>query len=135
MRVSTLLIAGFVVVMPPCAAAQEWSLESPDGRTTIEVMRNRDGSLMWRAEREGHTAVEYSTLGIRRRDQAFVTGLKFVSISDPRTIDENYVTPHGKRREHHVRGREQTLTLANAAGAHLDIILRAHDDGVAFRYR
>ena len=135
MRVSTMLMAGFVVVMPPCAVAQEWSLDSPDGRTTIEVMRNRDGSLMWRAEREGHTAVEYSALGIRRQDQSFVTGLKFVSITEPRTIDEKYETPHGKRRAHHVRGREQTLTFANPTGARVEIILRAHDDGAAFRYR
>jgi hypothetical protein len=43
--------------------------------------------------------------------------------------------PHGKRRLHQVRAREQTVELVTAAGARLEVVLRAHDDGVAFRYR
>jgi len=76
-----------------------------------------------------------SPLGLRRADQEFTTGLRFVEISPLRHVDERYTTPAGKRRDHHVVGNERTLTFANAANAKLQIVLRAHDDGVAFRYR
>src|SRR5262249_4462404 len=72
---------------------------------------------------------------IKRGDQVFDAGLVFVSVSPLRTIDDRYSMPFGKRKDHHVTGRERTVTFANAAGAKLEIVLRAHDDGVAFRYR
>ena len=69
------------------------------------------------------------------RNQPFTAGLKSLSASPASAIEERYETPTGKRRLHHVRGREQTVAFANAAGARLEVVLRAHDDGVAFRYR
>lgn len=132
MRCCLLLL---VILAAPPAAAQEWSVDSPDGRTAIAVTRHDDGRLTWRATRGSSTVVEDSPLGIRRADQAFVDGLKLVNAAAPAMIDEHYTMPHGKRREHHVRGRERTLAFANAAGARLDIVLRSHNDGVAWRYR
>jgi hypothetical protein len=123
------------ILAAPPVAAQEWSVDSPDGRTAIAVTHHDDGRLTWRAMRGSSTVVEESPLGIRRADQEFVDGLKLVDAAAPAMIDERYTMPHGKRREHHVRGRERTLAFANAAGARLDIVLRAHDDGVAWRYR
>jgi alpha-glucosidase len=134
MRVSWLAL--FVMAgLPQLAVAQQWSVASPDGRTSIVVTRDDDGHLTWRATRGGATVVESSPMGVRRADQAFADGLVFSAASGARTINERYTMPHGKRRDHQVRGRERTLIFANPAGRRLEILLRAHDDGVAFRYR
>jgi alpha-glucosidase len=117
------------------ASAQTWTVSSPDGKTAITVARQNDGALVWRVTRDGSPILADSPLGIRRADQLFDSGLTFVRTADAPTIDERYQTPTGKRHDHHVTGREQTLTFANAAGAHLDVILRAHDDGAAIRFR
>jgi hypothetical protein len=76
-----------------------------------------------------------SALGVRLDDQAFVSGLRFVHADAVSTIDETYVTLHGKRRSIHHQAHQQVFTFANAAGARLDLIVRVANDGVAFRYR
>jgi len=112
-----------------------WSVTSPDGRTIIAVSRQADGGLRYRVTRDNQAILGDSRLGIRRPDQTFDSGLTFVGASAPRDIDERYAMPSGKRKDHHVTGRERTLTFSNASGARLDVVLRADNDGVAFRYR
>ena len=68
-------------------------------------------------------------------DQSFEAGLTFVRMSAVQAIDEHYQMPFGRRRDHNVRGREQAFTFANSSGAQLDVVLRAHNDGTALRYR
>jgi alpha-glucosidase len=132
----SLITATFLLVAAPLAWAQSpWTVSSPDGRTVISAARKDDGGLVWSVSRDGQTILADSPLGIRRADQSFDIGLAFVSASDITTIDERYTLPHGKRRDHHVVGRERTVTFANYSGTRIDVVLRAHDDGVAFRYR
>ncbi len=132
----TILAGLFLLAVARLASAQPlWTVTSPDGRTTIGVLREADGRLIWRVMRDNRHILGDSPLGVRRNDQTFDAGLRFVSASESRTIDERYTMPHGKRRDHHVVGSERTLTFANPSGARIEIVLRAHDDGVAFRYR
>jgi alpha-glucosidase len=131
----TLLTAAVLLAAAAPASAQTWTVTSPDGKNAISVARQTDGALVWRVTRDGSPVLTDSPLGIRRSDQAFETALTFVRASGARTIDERYETPAGKRHDHHVNGREQTFTFANTSGAQVDVILRAHDDGVAIRYR
>ncbi len=129
----TLLFIMLGLAMP--VAAQDWTVTSPDGRTTMTVARTGEGRLTWRAARAGAAIVADSPLGVRRRDQAFVDRLTVTGASEPIAIDERYRTPHGKRHDHHVQGRERAIAVTNAAGARLELVVRAHNDGVAFRYR
>lgn len=132
MRVVAVTVLCVVCAQP--AWSQQWPVASPDGRTRVTVSLEA-GRLTWHITRDGDAIIEKSPLGIRRHDQTFSDSLTFVSAGEPRTIDERYRLPHGKRRDHHVAGRERTLTFANARQARLDVILRAHDDGAAMRYR
>src|SRR5919108_4993922 len=131
----TVVLMALAVQAVSPAAARDWSLSSPDGRTTIAVSLGADGRLTYRVTHNGARVVDESPLGVRRDDQAFTGGLRFLSASPLSRIDDRYTMPHGKRREHRAIGRQQTLTFANANGALLDLILHAQDDGVAFRYR
>jgi len=130
-----ILAAMLLAAAAPAAAQGLWALNSPDGHNTIGVARLEDGRLVWRVIRDQYQVIADSPLGLRRADQDFTTGLRFVEVSEVRAIDDRYSTPAGKRRDHHLVGRELILTFATAAGAKLQIVLRAHDDGVAFRYR
>lgn len=125
----------FLLLFATLSSAEQWSVVSPGSATTITVSLQPDGGLSWRVARRGRPVMAGSPLGIRRADQAFLEGMRPVAASRAVAVDERYRTPHGKRREHHVRGRQRTLLFRNAAGARLEVVLRAHDDGVAFRYR
>jgi alpha-glucosidase len=128
------IVAGLLLAATT-ASAQDWQVVSPDGRTEISVTRHSTGDLTWRVTRGGAVVLADAPLGLRRNDQAFAAGLTFVRATDPAFADQQYQTPHGKRRTHRVSARERTLTFANVAGAQLDVILHAQNDGVAFRYR
>ena len=131
---TVIVVAGLTLVSPTAATAQQWTVESPDRRSAVSLERHADGRVTWSVRRGGVTVLEPSPLGIRRSDEAFVDRLTFVD-TQARTIDETYTMPHGKRRDHRVRARERTATFATANGTRFDIIVRAHDDGVAVRYR
>jgi hypothetical protein len=80
--------------------------------------------------------VEPSPMGVVRSDKNFVDGLTFVSESVQRTIDSSYTMITGKRRICRNYCNEKTLTFQSVAPAEsLQIVLRAYDDGFAFRYR
>jgi len=125
----------FMALTVAPARAQEWPVVSPDGRTTITISLRAGGRLSWSVQHAGAAVLEESPLGVRRHDQTFSDGLKLLDAGETANVDDRYATPLGKRRDHGVRGRERVLTFANTGGARLDVIVRAHDDGVAIRYR
>jgi hypothetical protein len=129
------ILSAVVLFLAATVSAEEWSVRSPDGLNQITLTRQADGRLLWRAAHGSSVVVQDSVLGLRRTDQSFTNGLAVVRASTATPVEERYETPHGKRRVHQVRGNERTVTFRNASGGLLDVILRAHDDGVAFRYR
>src|SRR6266550_4506366 len=124
-----------VLLAATLVPAEEWTVASPDGRLGITLVRHPDGRLSWRAARGSAVVIADSPLGLRRADQAFTEGLKTVGASKVTLVDESYEMPHGKRRLHQVHAREQTVEFATTSRGRLELVLRAHDDGVAFRYR
>lgn len=129
-----------------CAWGQAaWNVTSPDGGVSVEVRLTDPGQvadyaagkvrLYYEVRSGGQVVLPLSPLGITRQDQSFVDGLRLVSASSVRTIDQTYAMLHGKRKVCRDHANEQTLTFENAGGAKLELILRAYDDGVAYRYR
>ena len=111
------------------------SVTSPDGRTTIEVRRAAGGPFVYHVTRRGQDVLADSPLGLRRVEQNFdAAALTFIGSDAIRAIDDRYTMPHGKARAHRVVARERTLHFRNANGVPLDIVVRAQNDGVAFRY-
>ena len=116
------------------------TVTSPDGRTAIEVRRGPAGSdryspLVYHVTRDGHEVILDSPLGLTRTDQDFDgAALTPIGATDVRAITDRYTLPHGKSREHLVKANERTLHFKNTAGERLDLVVRAQNDGVAFRY-
>ena len=117
-------------------AQATWKVASPDGHTAITVnLAGGRQQLSYNVECAGKAVVSASPLGITRKDQAFVDGLKLAEAGSVKTIDETYTMMTGKRRICRNHANEQTLVFQNAGGAKVELIVRAYNDGVAFRYR
>jgi len=137
--VTAMIMANGITMRPPV----QWTLESPNRTLSITVMLQQaqkdsaSGRLAYSVSLAGESrpAILPSPLGLCREDQDFSRGLIFVKAGEVQTIDQSYTMLTGKQRSLRDHCREQTLTFRNPQGGRLELLLRAYDDGVAFRYR
>ena len=128
--------------------AEEWQIQSPEGLICATVALEDLGSLegysqgprlYYRIDRKSgdktKSVLPFSPLGITRRDQGFVEGLKFVGAGKIQTVAETYRMFHGKHLECSVKANRQTLSFENGNGAKVEVQFHVSDGGVAFRYR
>jgi len=140
----------FFVFFSSCTTGgkKQWSVKSPDGKVSITVLSGvldeagypaGKARLYYKVEYRGQNGkqlvIPYSPLGIERNDQSFVDSLMFKSKTKTQTIDEKYTLVHGKRKENRNYANEMTLFFENENAARLGIVLRAYNDGIAFRYQ
>ncbi|MEA3460943.1 MAG: glycoside hydrolase family 97 catalytic domain-containing protein [Bacteroidota bacterium] len=128
-----------MLVFVSCTEQHSWQLSSPDGKLIMTVKNVLPESTLFyqvtcRTDTGDIMVISSSPLGIEREDQQFIEGLSFVSASPIEAVNETYSLLHGKRKECHNFSNQLTLHFANEQGGHLDLILRAYNDGVAFRY-
>lgn len=109
-------------------------LTSPDGKLFF-ILYSLDGILTYRVKYGMSDAILSSPLGLIRNDGQFVCKLQFVSKSDQLRIDEEYMLKSGKRSKCRNLANEQIVRLVNPEGKPIELIIRAYNDGVAFRYR
>ncbi len=114
------------------ADAADYVVKSPSGGLILTAAPDRRGALTY-SVRSGRVAVlEGGALGLVTSQGDFTSGLRFVR-QKPALIDETYKLPVGKRSTYVNRANELTLTFAKG-GHELGLVLRAYDDGIAFRY-
>ncbi|MFW5759925.1 MAG: glycoside hydrolase family 97 catalytic domain-containing protein [Cyclobacteriaceae bacterium] len=138
------LLKHIVLVMIITSACQtketveEWSLTSPDQSLKMIVSLNDSSEMNYKvlAINGGNetTVIEESPLGISRNDQSFTENLSFVSMTDPVVIEDNYTLISGKQSNISSEANEVLLTFVNQENSEVQLILRAYDDGVAFKY-
>jgi len=138
-----LLIAA-LLILSACKpeASDEWILQSPDGALQVTIANQAEGEgpvrLRYRLDRlEGEQITEllrWSPLGITRADADFSSGLQFLGDSE-RIVTDSYRMLRGKQLDISAEGRERTLRFREAGGQALEVIFRAYNDGIAFRYR
>jgi len=133
-----LIVIGLFLSCQP--VEKVWKLNSPDNHLliTVTAAENDETTLVYTIDRidgeRTNAVIEKSPLGIERQDQLFTTGLKFVSKSEVKTIDESYSMHIGRQTECRNHANELELTFSNQEGSLIQLVLRAYDDGVAFRY-
>jgi hypothetical protein len=115
------------------STVQEVVVASPSGDLRITVSAGADGSLTYAVTRSGRIEIESSPLGLvsTTHDLNTVT----MRSAPVRAVDEPYTMLTGKRRERRAIGNEARVPLSDANGARAELIVRAHEDGVAFRYQ
>lgn len=104
------------------------------GGPTAAVRLDLAAGTLTLAVRDGaRTLVEPSPVGIVTEDADLTRGLRVVDV-DSRRIAERYTTVVGKERRRTVDMAESRIALKGAGGARVDLVVRAADDGVAYRY-
>jgi alpha-glucosidase len=129
------LALGLALAAAPAAAQEPLRVASPDGRNTVEVTV-REGGLYYAVRRNGEPVLLPSRLGFAFRGaDSLLAGLRITG-SARATADETWTQPWGevaRVRDHHNELRVQ-VAEDRAPNRRFDIVFRAFDDGVAFRY-
>jgi alpha-glucosidase len=134
MRLICLLLA-LGLAVPLARAGTVASVESPGGVLRVELELH-DGRLAYRVLRFGEPVVEDSRLGFRLRGSGTLDrNLALVSQAS-RSHDETWEQPWGENRfvrDHH---RELRARFRESIAPHrvFDVVFRAFDDGIGFRY-
>jgi alpha-glucosidase len=110
-------------------------LKSPDKSNRISLELNESGTLLYSIQSHNLNAIERSVMGADLADSLydFNSGLRLVNCTKS-VIDETYSLPTGKRSVYINRANESVFSFENRNGKILQVICRAYDDGVAFRY-
>lgn len=83
---------------------------------------------------ESIEALPFSPLGITTADQSFSDNLKYVGASSVVSIHHHYEMLTGKKRIRENLGNEKRFTFVNDNNVPIEIVFRAYNDGVAFKY-
>ena len=131
----------FPVFISSLAFAQKVQLQSPDQKINAAVFcqQNTDvGEWYIKASYNSNgkitEAIPRIDLGLLRSDQDFSKDLKFLKAGKPVLINEQYTALHGKRSVCKNAANEIVVSFENPSKAKLNIIIRAYNDGITFRY-
>jgi alpha-glucosidase len=129
------------LIITSVAVAQKVSVESPNkkikialfnqqnsdqGKWFLKIYYNKDGGYS--------EVIPQIALGLLRSDQAFSDELQFSKAGKLLLIKEQYSALHGKRSQCSNSANEVVVSFENPRKAKLNLIIRAYNDGVAFRY-
>ncbi|MCU0626081.1 MAG: glycoside hydrolase family 97 protein [Gemmatimonadaceae bacterium] len=137
MHARRLAALSFLVAVAPVAAAQAQSLRvaSPDGRNVVTLAIDR-GMLTYAVARGPVQVVRPSRLGFRFRTEGVLgEGLRLVD-SARTTRDTTFTLPWGEVARVHDRHAELRVVVEETRppGRRFGVVVRAFDDGIAFRY-
>ena len=125
------------VLMAACTAPDTWELVSKDNniRFVLENRKDKAGvNLSYSVYYKDTLAVEKSLLGLVMDDCEYGKDAQFVSASPVKDINDAYRLKSGKQLSTVDNCREQTFTFRTQEGKQFNLIVRAYNDGVAFRY-
>lgn len=125
----------------PTRAGDSETLASPDGSVKVTIAAQKPseaggGQLGYSIQFNGKDVLLDSPFSLNFHGrQLFGPGLTIQSVSR-RTVDESWQRVYGKRKNVHNHFNELTLELQERVppNRHVQMVFRAYDDGVAFRY-
>jgi alpha-glucosidase len=124
-----------LALVAPAAAQEQLRVASPDGRNEVMVGVH-EGGLYYSVKRNGQNVLTPSRLGFAFRGADSVHGGLRIAGSSRNAVDQTWTQPWGevaRVRDHHNELRVQ-VAEERAPNRRFDVIFRAFDDGVAFRY-
>ena len=129
-----LMLLALIFALGGCSKPEEWVINSPNNKISFKVFK-KENRLFYTVGFPDSLVIEESPLGITRNDAQFVEKLSFVSESEIKFFNKNFKMLTGKQLECINSAKELVLTFENEQKAKVDLVLRAGNDGVAFRYR
>ncbi|HUG40882.1 MAG TPA: glycoside hydrolase family 97 protein [Longimicrobiales bacterium] len=121
---------------PGAAAAQEtFTVASPDGRNQV-TLGVQEGALFYRVTRDGANVLMPSRLGFELADATPLRDGLHITATARDSRDETWTQPWGDvaRVRNHYNELRASVEEADGPGRRFDVVFRAFDDGVGFRY-
>lgn len=110
-----------------------WSLNSPNNQISI-TNSLINGQLFYEVNKDNKEIVKRSSLGFNTNQVDFSEKINFVKKVENENVEINYDTITGKKSHVSTKYNEVILTFEKY-GYYLDFIIRAYNDGYAFRYK
>nr|WKN34820.1 glycoside hydrolase family 97 catalytic domain-containing protein [Tunicatimonas sp. TK19036] len=136
-----LCIIGFFVLSPLSSFAQKLTVESPNKKNRVELFNDQNADVgewylrvSYVTDEKAVEAIPRIDLGLLRSDQEFSKELTFLKAGKAQSIDEQYTVLHGKRLQRSNKANEVIAYFENPGKAKMNVIIRAYNDGVTFRY-
>lgn len=110
---------------------------SPDKRirTTVTTKGGENNSaLMYDISFNDNPVLSDSKLGIELKDSGIISDDLTIVGMDRRSVDEFYAIPFGKSIKINDKYNEAVISLEDSEKRRIDLIFRAYNDGIAFRY-
>jgi len=121
--------------------SQKLTIQSPNQKISVALfsLQNTDAGewyikASYNSNGKTSEAIPRIDLGLSRSDQGFSKDLKFLKAGKPLLINEEYTALHGKKSVCKNSANEVVVSFENSSKAKLNIIIRAYNDGIAFRY-
>jgi len=134
-------LAGLFILFTLTALPQKVTVVSPNNKVSVALysIQNTDVGewylkVSYINNGNSSEAIPKINLGLTRSDQDFSKDLKFLKTGKTVLITENYIALHGKRAQCTNSANETIVFFENQGKAKLNLIIRAYNDGVAFRY-
>ena len=129
----TLAVFLVLLISIGLSAAQKASISSPDGHLKLTVSSGSEG-LFFSLSRDRVVLLNNSPLGFRMEQGYFGKNIA-MSAGRATLVHDVYDLPCGKTSHVDCVSREMRLALVDrSCGIRVEMVLRAFDDGVAFRY-
>jgi alpha-glucosidase len=124
-------------------AAQIETIASPNGnaRSTFEIRtapsgNSNGGQLCYSIQFKDRAVLVPSPISLDFKNQPSLGASLLIRNVSRRAVDDTWQRVYGKRKQVHNRFNEMTLDLQETAAPNrpFQVIVRAYDDGIAFRY-
>ena len=138
---STIVLILFFTLGSSSLLARQITIHSPNKKIEISLAcRQKADNGEWYMKvsfnNNGKASVVIPAieLGLLRSDQDFSKELKLLKAGKPLLINEQYTAVHGKRSICSNTANETVIAFENKQKGKMNVIIRAYNDGVAFRY-
>jgi alpha-glucosidase len=136
-----MIMTGLIFISSLTAFAQRITVVSPNQKVAIGLYNTKNAEtgewylkVTYSNNAQTVEAIPQIRLGLTRADQDFSKELKFLKAGRPISINEHYSVLHGKRSTCNNSANETVVSFENPGKAKLNLIIRAYNDGVTFRY-
>jgi len=138
---STLALILFFIFGSCTLFARQITIQSPNKKIGILLACRQKGNngewymkVSFNNNGKESVVIPAIDLGLLREDQDFSKELKLLKAGNPLLINEQYTAVHGKKSICSNTANETVITFENRQKSKMNVIIRAYNDGITFRY-
>jgi hypothetical protein len=123
------------------AHAQVVTVSSPNNKIDVELYKNQDTTtqswflrVKYLANGQHYTIIPRIGLGLVCEGQDFSHNLEFLKTGRVKNVQDNYSALIGKKSRCTNEANEVVVSFENPSKLRMNVVVRAYNDGVAFKY-